>query len=97
MTWADAALLNRVLLSDTSSWVAAKTEGWQYPVSSEWLILRDLRNWYEAVNAEEGKTSPWPAPWEKPYVSYTEDEAEAIVNAIEATLRSHYAQGEQPQ
>jgi hypothetical protein len=61
VTWHEAILLTAVLLKDPASWTQAVKNGWQYPVSHEWMIARHT---YDLIaRAHYKKPKPFPAPW----------------------------------
>lgn len=91
-------------MQDPGSWTASAVLEWDYPVSRDWLVLRDLRDWYEAVHASEGEAQQWPAPWDSTTVRLDFDdwasmppdpEIEAQAESIRLTFEQHYKQSEE--
>jgi hypothetical protein len=64
ITWREAALLTSILLRDPSSWTQAAINGWQYPVSQEWIMARHTYDLIAQANFKKPK--PFPTPWPDP-------------------------------
>jgi hypothetical protein len=58
----EASLLIAMLQAHTDSWVFAAVNGWDYPVSREWIALAHTYDLHAAVNSKQ-KPKPYPAPW----------------------------------
>lgn len=55
--------MTTALAADPSSHVGAALQGWQYPVSQEWLLLRRLTDSY--LEAHTKRPHPTvPTPWD---------------------------------
>jgi hypothetical protein len=64
MSWAEAIRHTITLARDPSSHVCASLEGWDYPVSREWLVLKAIHDKFVASKFKK----PWPvlpAPWDE--------------------------------
>lgn len=57
--------LLRVATRDTSSVLFAARNGWDYPVSREWIQAADQIDAFLAVNHSKGspRPKPYPRPW----------------------------------
>jgi hypothetical protein len=59
----EAALLVSILLRDTSSWLCASYNKWDYPVSREWIVAAHTYDLLSMVNSGKGKKpKPYPTP-----------------------------------
>jgi hypothetical protein len=67
VTWREAILLTAVLLRDPSSWTQAARNEWQYPVSYEWIMTKQLIDLFAKANFKKPK--PYPAPWPDPDIN----------------------------
>lgn len=68
MTWNEAWMLVRELLSDPSSRLGAARAGWDHPMSREAMVLADLWDLNVAVNTDKKKRKPkpYPRPFKRP-------------------------------
>lgn len=55
--------LVRVSMRQPSSWLFAAHNGWEYPVSREWMVTADLVDAFMRANAGKRKPKPYPRPW----------------------------------
>jgi len=68
----EAVLLVAVLLRDTSSWLQAAKNEWQYPVSREWLAQAHTFDLLAMANSGKGKKpKPYPTPFPNKNVTKT--------------------------
>lgn len=59
--WDESVWLVEELLTDPSSHLVVAVNGWDHPVSREWVVLAQL---VDAVGVAWLKgTKPWPRPW----------------------------------
>lgn len=62
ISYREAISLVGMLRQNPASWLHANEQGWTYPVSSEWIVLKHLFDITARANSE--KTPPeYPAPW----------------------------------
>lgn len=60
----ECLLLLNVLLRDPTSWLQAARNGWEYPVSREWIVGSHTYDLLAAVNSGKGKKpKPYPNPF----------------------------------
>lgn len=60
----EAAMLVGMLLRDTNSWLQAAKNGWQFPVSREWLVAAHTFDLLAMANSGKGKKpKPYPTPF----------------------------------
>ncbi len=58
----EAILLISVLMRDPSSWLQAADSEWKYPVTQEWMVLKNTYDLHAAINSKK-KAKPYPTPW----------------------------------
>lgn len=92
MSYGEAWRLLAILQSDPSSYVAAALAGWEYPVSREDLVTRDLYDlthqlaWQQA-GGKGKKPEAYPRPWPKVTKTTTKPSADLTQDEIIAALR----------
>lgn len=60
----ESLLLVNVLLRDPGSWLQAARQGWEYPVTREWIVASHTYDLLAAVNSGKGKKpKPYPNPF----------------------------------
>lgn len=52
-----------MLKAHTDSWVYAASNGWDYPVSREWIALAHTYDLHAAIASGGKKPKSYPAPW----------------------------------
>jgi len=63
MGWAWHFRLFWELVKDPGSHLAAAINGWEYPVSREWMVAADQYDAFVAANTHKGRPKPYPRPW----------------------------------
>lgn len=61
VTLYETALLISALLQETDSHLQAAVNDWKFPVSREWILLRDVYDAFAQANFK--KPGPYPTPW----------------------------------
>lgn len=62
----DHVLVSRLLdvrLRDTSSWLFAVVNNWEFPVSREWMVAADHFDAFVRSKSGRRKPKPYPRPW----------------------------------
>lgn len=68
----EAAMLTGMLLRDTTSWLQAARNDWQYPVSREWLVASHTFDLLAMANSGKGKKpKPYPTPFANKNITKT--------------------------
>jgi hypothetical protein len=62
--WSEAQLLFAALIKMSESRLHAKLANWEYPVSREWALLRDIFDLQAAAQSKK-RPKPYPAPWKQ--------------------------------
>lgn len=62
ITYREAISLVGMLRTNPESWLHAVEQGWQFPVSSEWIISKHLFDLTARVHSEKAPPE-YPAPW----------------------------------
>lgn len=70
ISWLEALHLVKILMRDPRSWTQAAMNGWQYPVSTEWILLAELFDLTHQVNSKK-KIKPLARPWPNKNVTHT--------------------------
>ena len=65
ITWLEAVYLVAVLLKDPTSWLQASRNGWDFPVSREWMVAAHHYDLVHAINSKK-RPKPYPTPWPDP-------------------------------
>lgn len=89
MTWIEAVLLLRALLSDPTSHLYAAVAGWAHPFSHEARILADQHDLLKAVNTDKkhrGRFKPYPRPWESKEAGHRSSKPTVSQDVILAAL-----------
>lgn len=64
VSYREAVLLVAVLMREPESWLQAAVNGWQYPVSRDWVVAAHTYDLHAAVNSGKGsKPKPYPNPF----------------------------------
>ena len=62
VSWLEAICLASVLFRDPTSWLQARVNNWDYPVSREWMVQTHTYDLHAQVNSKN-KPKPYPTPW----------------------------------
>lgn len=65
VTLLEAVHLVAILLRDPSSWLQSARNGWDFPVSREWIVSAHHYDLVHAINSKK-KPKAYPAPWPDP-------------------------------
>ena len=96
MSWAEAHHHTMTLVADPSSQVCASINGWDYPVSQEWLVLRQIHDKF--VQGKFRKPFPFlPTPWDPKPVRWGTPLSRDAFDAVLAAHRAHEPSREEAQ
>ncbi len=64
ISYGESVLLVAMLMREPESWLQAVSNGWDYPVSREWIVTSHLYDLFAMANSGKGKKpKPYPNPF----------------------------------